>query len=293
MNYKIIDLVQGSEPWLQYRLTKISATDTGVILGLNPWKTPLQLYEEKLGLRELQPVNDKMREGTLLEEEARKFINEKCLENNFKPIVLESLQYPFMMASLDGYDEKRNHILEIKCGKGSHELALKNEVPPYYFSQCQKQIFVSGLNKVTYFSYRSDNDHYEITIKRDDAYIENMIKAEKEFFDRLMNFNPPSATDRDFIKRNDDLWNFHTKEYQLSKQEKEKYQQLEDVHRNILISLCDGQSSQGNGIRVSKTMTKGRVKYDAIPELKEIDLEKYRGKPVTSYRFTEKKGKDE
>ena len=291
MKHKIINLQQGSEPWLQYRRSKISATDTAKIMNLSPFCTPLQLYEEKMGYREPEKMNSKMEEGMRLESHALNFFN-KQNKTDFKPIVLQHGEIDYLMASLDGMNT-RGEVLEIKCGKGSHELAKQGIVPEYYLSQVQCQIFCSNVNLAYYFSYRSDEDNVAIIIHRDDEFIEKMKVAVAKFYDMMMTFTPPPATDRDFVNRDDDLWNFHTEKYKLAKLEKTKYQELEDTHRNILISLSDGQSCQGNGIRVSKTLTKGRIQYDSIPQLKEIDLEMYRSKPVTSFRFTEVRDQDE
>lgn len=35
--------------WLALRKRYITGTDAGIIMGVNPWKTPLMLYHEKLG----------------------------------------------------------------------------------------------------------------------------------------------------------------------------------------------------------------------------------------------------
>ena len=61
----IIPLEQGSAKWLEYRKSKVMATDSPILLGSNPWRTPIELWEEKLGLREPQPLNDAMRRGQL------------------------------------------------------------------------------------------------------------------------------------------------------------------------------------------------------------------------------------
>lgn len=291
MTYKIIDCEQGSDSWLSLRRTKITATDAGVIMGLNPWKTPLQLWEEKLGLREPQAVNDKMREGSLMEGEARVFFNEK-LTTDFKPVVLESCIHPFMMASLDGMDHL-GRIMEIKCGKGSHELALQYEIPPYYMSQLQKQMYVSDINFCFYCSYRSKEDNIFWTVNRDDAFIEKMIEAEKEFYRCMMEFQAPPATDRDYTNMDSRDWRLHTEVWKSTKAQIKLLEAKEECLRNELIAMCDGKSSQGNGVRVSKQVTKGRIDYTKIEELKNIDVEKYRGKAVTSYRFTETRDKDE
>ena len=49
-----------------------------------------------------------------------------------------------------------------------------------------------------------------------------------------------------------------------------------------MLDLSKERSCHGNGIRLSKVEKKGFIDYDAIPELKEVDLEKYR-KPSTTY----------
>jgi putative phage-type endonuclease len=293
MTFKIIECQQGSTEWLALRKTKITATDTGVIMGFNPWKTPLMLWEEKLGIREPQAVNDKMKEGSRLECEARDLLNSfsETQESHFLPQVLISIQHPFMMASLDAINDL-GEIVEIKCGKGSHELALKKEVPSYYMAQLQKQMYVANTQSCYYFSYRSDDDNIGFDVYRDDDFIEKMIEAETAFYKCLMDFTPPPATDRDFVKRDDGEWNETVKNWKDCKRRIQCEEDLEAVLRADLIKMCDGQSSQGCGVKISKTISKGRISYADIPELKNIDIEKYRGKPIISYRFTETKDQD-
>ena len=39
---------QGSPEWLAMRRTKIGASDAPIIMGVSPWTTPLQLWEQKV-----------------------------------------------------------------------------------------------------------------------------------------------------------------------------------------------------------------------------------------------------
>lgn len=291
MSYKIIELEQGSAPWLAFRKNHITATDSGIILGLNPWKTPYQLWEEKLGLREPEPENDKMREGTLLEEKARRFINEKCHFNNFRPVVLQSTIYPFMMASLDGFDDNKAgpipRILEIKCGKNSHELALKNEIPSYYMAQLQKQIFVTQLPKISYLSYRSDEDTYEITVQRDDAFIEKMIEAEKEFFKMLMDFTPPPLTDRDYvINDSGELFFKLTRLNDFKRSVKNISSEIDELEKEIT-EHCQGKSTKCGNFKITKVIRKGAIDYSGIELLKDVNLDAYRKKSTEYFRISE------
>jgi len=281
---KIIDVLQGSSEWKELRRNKISATDSGIILGLNPWVTPYQLWQRKLGLIEEQEVNEKMREGSLMEEEAREFLNRKY-KWNLKPAVIESIEYPFLMASLDGMN--LHTTVEIKCGKSSYELALKHEIPPYYYSQLQHQMLVTNRPVIDYFSYRSDEDNVFWTVDRDDAFIEKMIEAEKKFYECLMNFTAPELTVRDYEFRNDAEFFWAATEYKEAKSDREELEDREAALRDKLILLSGDRPCKGSGLTISKSVRKGNIDYSAIEELKSIDLNKYRKKPIEVWTIRE------
>ncbi len=62
-----IGLRQGSDAWLDYRKTVITATDIGVLLGINAWKCEADLADEKRGLAEPPPATLRMRAGSALQ----------------------------------------------------------------------------------------------------------------------------------------------------------------------------------------------------------------------------------
>jgi putative phage-type endonuclease len=279
--------IQGSAEWHSLRNKMISATNIAPIMSLSPWKTALMLWEEKLGLREPEKMNSKMEEGMMLEGHALAFFNKKK-DSDFKPIVLQHGNIQYLMASLDGMNSN-GEVLEIKCGKGSHELAKQGIVPEYYYSQVQCQLFCSNASEAYYFSYRSDDDNILLTVNRDEKFIEKMLVAVDIFHRNLLNFTPPLATDRDFIKRDSRELQFHLEVWKQTKAEIKLLEAKDELLRDTIINMCEGQSSECNGVRIAKTTTKGRIDYSKIDALKEIDLEIYRSKPVTSFRFTEMK----
>lgn len=272
---KIIDVEQGSDIWKELRRNKITATDSGIILGLNPWVTPYQLFQRKLGLIEEQEVNDKMREGSLLEEEARKFYSEVYCGGylKWKPIVAVK---DHLMASLDGYED--SEILEIKCGKKSYEDAINGIIAEYYIAQMQHQMYVCDCQDVIYFCYRSPSEHKTMTVQRDDAFIEKMIEAEKKFYDCLMSFIAPELTDRDYIIRNDPEFYVLADQYKETKCKREYLEKQEAALRDRLLQLSGDRPTKGSGLTISKSVRKGNIEYSAIPELKSINLDQYRKK---------------
>jgi len=290
MKPKIIQCEQGSAEWHSLRNKMISATNIAPIMGISPWKTALMLYEEKLGYREPEKLNEKMTEGMLLEEHARSFFN-KQHNTDFQPIVLQHGNINYLMSSLDGINSN-GEILEIKCGKGSHELAKQGIIPDYYLCQVQCQIFCSNVSEAHYFSYRSDEDNVLLKVQRDDEFIEKMLTSVDIFYRNLLNFTAPVPCDRDFANIDTREWRLHTEVWKDTKRQIKLLEAREEALRNELIAMCDGKSSQGNGVRVSKQVTKGRVDFSKINILKDINLDEYRSKPVTSFRFTEVKGQD-
>lgn len=56
------------DAWLQERTKGIGGSDVATVLGLNPYKTPLSLWEEKTGKAEGSPAGEAAYWGTTLED---------------------------------------------------------------------------------------------------------------------------------------------------------------------------------------------------------------------------------
>jgi putative phage-type endonuclease len=180
---KLINLKQGTRDWLQWRRTKITASDSSIILEMSPYKKPDQLLKEKLKGFETV-ANCWMRRGLDLEPIAlREFERETGLV--LFPCVGIHDMIDWMGASFDGMTIEGDAICEIKCpGKKDHSLALEGRIPNSYKAQIQHQIFVSGLDFSYYFSFDGHKGKV-IEVKRDDDFIEIMIEKEREFWERL------------------------------------------------------------------------------------------------------------
>lgn len=189
----IINLPQNSPEWLEWRRSRVTATDVSILLGSNPFRTRLELWEEKLQLRPPQELNSAMTRGQTLEPEARKLACE-LLDIKFEPIVCESTENPWLAASLDGISECNKYILEIKCPKLSvHENAIKGQIADYYKDQMQTQLLVTGCEKCYFCSYFPKHEKEIVIIKvfpNQDKQQEIIILS-KEFYIQLCNIQPP------------------------------------------------------------------------------------------------------
>lgn len=272
---------------LAYRDGKIGASDAPVIAGVSPWATPLQLWEEKLGLRKLRDTNSAMQRGIDREEQAR-LCFERLMQIEVLPQVLTHHKKEWMIASLDGLSIDGLTAVEIKCpGKDDHDLAKTyNEIPHKYFPQLQHQLAVSGLQSMYYFSYRDDNDYALIEVQRDDDYILLLMRQEERFYECMQSFTPPDATERDIEHKTDADWIRVATEWRTCTALLKELIELEAMLREEIIALANEKNCSGAGIEVKKVSRKGVIDYDAAAKDMCVDFERYRKKPTLSYRIS-------
>ncbi|MBI1823420.1 MAG: YqaJ viral recombinase family protein, partial [Nitrospirae bacterium] len=134
MTYTIVALQQGEREWLDWRCQGIGASDAPTIMGENPWKTPEELLSEKCGGKREGP-NAAMIRGTALEPLARKQFEAK-VGIQVDPACLQSVEYEWLRASVDGLARNGNTVVEIKCGESVYRKAsIYRKVPDYYYGQ--------------------------------------------------------------------------------------------------------------------------------------------------------------
>ena len=291
------DLPQGSDEWLKVRSCYGMASEVPAALSKSPWMpaTPLQLYEVKNGTRVIE-VNEAMLRGTRLEPAARAAL-ELNMEISFDPVVVTcEIDGIPIGASLDGWNEEQSIVAEIKVPMKGEESTLwealvkGNDIPDQYDYQTQQQLLVTGAEKLIFWVYdHNTNSAVMQTIYPDPEKQSEILKAWKSFWEYMKKGEAPPVSDKDVVERDDAQWlyaanewkNIHAKMDELKKREKEL--------RDELIELADNQSSSGGGVRLKRSEGKGRISYAKIPELKDVDLETYRGKPIVKYYITELK----
>lgn len=282
--------IQRSKAWHEFRRNHIGSSDAPVIMGVSPWKSPLELYHEKIAPNraEIAP-NRAMQRGVELEPLAlAKFEAETGYL--MTPRVMTDFFTPWRSASLDGYEIEGKCAVEIKCpGKADHDLALKGQVPEKYFPQLQHIMEVCKLSEMYYMSYVSDSDFTIFTVKKDYDYTDKLLQAESEFWQRIQDRNPPEPTDRDSTEISSEEWASLSNQYAgvcaLEKDYKSKLESIESIKDEIkdkLVSLSNNKSAYGSGIKLSKVTRRGHFDYAAIQNAVGFDLEPFR-KQSTEY----------
>lgn len=277
---------QNTDEWLEWRKNKIGGSDAPIVMGVSPWKTPYQLWQEKTLWVTDDICSYAMERGKNMEELARRtYETEKGML--FFPKVVISDEHDWLIASMDGLSADGHHGVEIKCpGKSAHEMAKNGKVPDYYYPQLQHQMYVCNLNSIDYYSF-DGKDGIIVKVTRDIPYLKELLKKEYEFYECMKTGIPPALSDRDFINRVDDAWSETCREYREAKREADAALECVEFIRQKLIFLADERNTQGSGIRLTKSIRQGNVDFASIPELKNVNLEPYRKKSIVSFTIRE------
>ena len=257
----------------------IGASDAPIVMGVSPWTTPYQLWQQKLDL--VPPIEDNwaMRRGREQEPLAREAYSQK-IGVTVCPKRLIHPEIHFMLANMDGISDDGAACVEIKTPcEEDHYKAKQGEIPEKYYPQLQQQLEIRykryGFKTMDYFSWR-DGEGVLIEVKYDEKYSKKLCTENKKFWNYVENLIAPPFTERDYIQRHDEKWLQAALQWKDSKEKAQEAKKLEEEAKAILIELSKGNNSMGGGIKIEKSICKGLVDYRSIPELKHVDLEKYR-----------------
>ena len=289
MKFKIVEGpegIQGSPEWLNFRKGKIGASDAATIMGISPWETPLQLWERMTFDKE-KTKTTAMKRGTDLEAKAKDWVNEK-LKVNFQPAVIQSLENPERIASLDGFEIKGSmpFLLEIKVpGMKSHLEAINGVIPDHYYPQLQHQMDVAGVDEMLYCSFDGEKGII-IICYRDAKYCEELFSREMLFMKHLNDFRPPEPVDRDWIEIDDSEATSEVVRYrELSLIIDELEEEMKNIKASLIAKLDHSRCKIGPA-KIQKIMRKGAIEYDRIEELKRVNLEFYRKPPIETWKIS-------
>jgi putative phage-type endonuclease len=276
--------IQGTPQWHALRKTKIAASDAPAIMQVSPWKTPLDVWNEKCHL----PCKDKkspfMQRGLDLEPQALQTF-EQITGYLMMPKVVLHPTIDYLMASLDGMELSGKAIVEIKCpGQIDHNCALDGEVPAKYIPQLMHQMECSGLKKAYYFSYTLTS-YKVLEVHFDEKYVENLLKEEAEFWNCVLTKTEPKSK-KNYIQMNSQEWTDAANQYKEIGRQISLLEDQRKAYKDCLFAMANGMQTQGAGVTLSKITRRGKVDVDALAKDAKLDPEKYREPSKEEWRIT-------
>lgn len=186
--------ITNEKDWLKARKSGIGGSEVAAILGLSPYKTNIELWEEKTGRREPKDLSDNpfVQYGKKAEEHLRAlfaldFPEYEISYDKYK--IFRNPEYPFILATLDGYltdyEKGRQGVLEIKTAEiiqpGQWQ-KWKDQIPQVYYCQCIHQLLATGFDFVILKAQLKSNNKGNIRIDTRHYTIERSdVKEDMEY----------------------------------------------------------------------------------------------------------------
>ncbi|HBO2860158.1 TPA: YqaJ viral recombinase family protein [Pseudomonas aeruginosa] len=192
------------EDWLQIRKQGIGSSDAAAAVGLNPYKSQLELWLEKTGRDAGMPKADPQDEespmywGNVLEPIVAWHYSKRT-KNKVRRInaVLQhpDPELPWMLANIDreviGADDVQ--ILECKTAGINGARLWKEGVPEYVQLQVMHQLAVTGKQAADVAVLLGGQTLEIHRIERDEQMIARLIELERQFWHYVETDTPPLA----------------------------------------------------------------------------------------------------
>lgn len=206
--------IDSREEWLKARKKQgIGGSEAGCVLGVNKYKSNVELWFEKTGQREPEDISDKpaVKFGKFAEPLLRELFRQDYPEykvdyHEFWMYVSD--KYPFIFATLDGEltdEDGRRGILEIKTTTIQNKLQWnewEDRIPDSYYAQILHQLAATGWDFAilkAYIRYYKDGElrvsirHFRIDRKDVEGDILYLIDREAEFWNKVIHKIMPAA----------------------------------------------------------------------------------------------------
>lgn len=183
------------EDWLEYRKRGIGGSDASVVCGISRYKSPVELWMEKTNQVPTQEAGEVAYWGTLLESVVRdEFSKRTGIEVRQEKQLLQSEEYPFMLANLDGVCDHPDYgtcIFEAKTASSFKMGEWEDTLPDEYYLQVQHYMAVTGYRAAYIAVLIGGNTFRWKLIERDEEMISMLIAFESVFWDHVQNMTPP------------------------------------------------------------------------------------------------------
>ena len=187
--------------FLTRRRSGIGGSDVGVIMGVNPWRTPYELWLDKTGKAEQPEENKYQHFGLMLEQVvADEFAERNNVKVQRRNNMFRKDGTP-LVANIDRYIIGGG-ILECKtCDKWAADKFGQDgtdEVPEAYLLQLQHYMYVTGIHAAFLAVLIGGNEYRQFEIKYNAELAEFCAAKCTEWWETYITGNtPPPATIRD------------------------------------------------------------------------------------------------
>ncbi len=171
--------------WLEYRKLGIGGSDAGAVCGMNPYRTAIEVYQDKTSKEIEEFDNEAMRQGREFEDYvARRFTEATGKKVRRANAMYYDENHSFMLADVDRMVVGENAGLECKTASPySADKWEDGKIPMHYQLQCYHYMSVMNADAwyIAVLIYGREFKFYRI--ERDEQIIADLIRIEKDFWE--------------------------------------------------------------------------------------------------------------
>ena len=299
--------LQHSQDWHDERRRGIGGSEVAAIMGVSPWKTARDVWEEKVGLSSGTETTPIMELGTYLEA----FVASRYEQQTGRKVQQRHQQFvhpdhDFLRANIDREilkDPRGVGILEIKA-MGSYPFRQTKlyGLPDYYALQLQHYLMITGRSWGSFAIMNRDNaDILWFDVEPNVEIHARIIEACSEFWQHVIDGTPPQEQKAEKVELpemdngevtfiDNSEWQQAVTDLREARQLADQAKQIEDAAKERVISIMgDNAVCEGAGVRVYYKEQSGRKTFDKKALSKdhpEIDLSAYekQGAPFKSFK---------
>lgn len=292
---------QRSEEWFKARRGKLTGSNIGAALGLNPWKSAedliRQMVREHHGAESEFSGNIATEYGATHEPLALMDYFGKTGQLVDECGFFVHPEHDWLGASPDGLVGEVG-LIEAKCpfglrNKKSADLVFKTaDEQPHYYAQMQIEMACTptadGGHRewCDFYQWSKHGDFLERVYFNAEWFADNLPALESFYKWYLSELDNPAHLE----PKEKEINTFHAQK--LIQEWDDLAQKIDDAtsrKREVLeelVKLSKDRPALIHGRKLTKVERKGNVQYAKVPELKGVDLEPYRGKPSEYWRLS-------
>jgi putative phage-type endonuclease len=276
MSTDVVSPLVDRQAWLEERRKGIGASEAAAALGLDPYRSPLELWALKTGRIQPQAENEAMRLGLLLEPVLAGLYQGRGTQTiTEQQVFVRHPELP-LFATLDAVNSD-GVIVEFKTineRRAAKELGEDgtDEVPESWVVQAHQQMIVAGRDQVD-FAVLVGGQHYrEFTVCRSSRLVDTIVPRLVGFWGLVEADEPPPfvtadaavlqaiyAPTGDEIEGDDELRALVDEYEELGRAMKVSGDERDQVKAAILARLEGRNASLPDGRRIKQSTTTARA----------------------------------
>lgn len=195
----------GSPEWHAARRTGVGGSDAATALGLSTWRSPYELYLDKLGELPPREPTDPQRWGHVMEPV---ILNAYARETGRRLITprttWRSEAHPWMIANLDAIAQDiEPRIVEaknVRSAEGWGESG-SDDIPMHYLLQVQHYMVVTAIPVADVAVLIGGQDFRVFEVHADPELQTMLVEGERDFWRRVETLDPPPPIDIEDARR--------------------------------------------------------------------------------------------